>query len=864
MKHRAIDQVLGRVEQAKSDSDFTYFFALLLAAEALAKTVTLGIVSALGDDKDRNRYRVEHTLARSDGFGDWSRAIEDALTGPASQYLIAEAYPEQTELTRLCRQGEWQYEAVRLIRAALDELAIESEELPVKSDMKRWFRLLATLRNKTRGHGATPPSRASRAASHLYESINLFYANHSVFERPWAYLHRNLSGKYRVSAITERASAFDNLKREADHRFVDGVYIHFGTPRLVPLLQTDPELHDFYFANGGFSAKGYELLSYATDDRVDGGAADYSLPPGTLPPSETEGYGELLPRGECFSNAPDLIGDYIARARLEDEIVELLLDDRRPIVTLVGRGGIGKTSLSIRAVNQLYDTGRYAAIIWLSARDVDLQLGGPKAVRPVVLSPEDMSRFYANLVLSREALTEREFNSRAFFEGQLTRNDLGPCLYVFDNFETAQNPVELFNWIDSYLRLPNKALITTRLRDFKGDYPVDVSGMEEPEAKALIESTSRYLGIKNLLTGEYVAELIEKAEGHPYVMKILLGEVARAGRLQNVARMVAGSEDVLTALFERTYAALSPCAQRAFMTLAAWNSPVPRLAVEAVLIRSTQQRQEVEKGIESLLQFSMVEAQAGATEVESMLGLPLVASVFGKKKLNVSPLKSAIAADVEILQMLGPTTRGDVHIGLAKRLEKFIGHISARLESGEAFEYYSPILEMICRAYNPGWLLLGRWHLENGDVERAKEELRRYLENDPTSAQAGDAWRMLAYACYRTGDELGEIHAFVERAQIEGIPFYDVSNTANQLNRYFREHSGWIDQEEKRQLVHRLLKVLHRRRQEANADDLSKMAWLSLHMDQLAQAREYAEAGLVMDPENPHCMRLLERLSADA
>lgn len=54
--HRAIEQVLQRARDAKSDSDFSYFFSLLLAGEALAKTVILGMIAALGDDKDRNRY----------------------------------------------------------------------------------------------------------------------------------------------------------------------------------------------------------------------------------------------------------------------------------------------------------------------------------------------------------------------------------------------------------------------------------------------------------------------------------------------------------------------------------------------------------------------------------------------------------------------------------------------------------------------------------------------------------------------------------------------------------------------------------------------------------------------------------------
>ena len=141
MTHRAIEQVLQRVRDAKTDSDFNYFFSLLLAGEALFKTITLGMIAALGDDKDRNRYRLEHTLARADGLGDWGRVLDDALSGPASQFLAMDARAEQAELARICGPGTWQFDAVRSLKSALDALGIDAEEVPAKSDLKRWFRL---------------------------------------------------------------------------------------------------------------------------------------------------------------------------------------------------------------------------------------------------------------------------------------------------------------------------------------------------------------------------------------------------------------------------------------------------------------------------------------------------------------------------------------------------------------------------------------------------------------------------------------------------------------------------------------------------------------------------------------------------
>ncbi|QDT32058.1 NB-ARC domain-containing protein [Thalassoglobus polymorphus] len=863
MNHVAIEQVLARAERAKSDSDHAYFFALLYAAEALAKTIVIGIVASIADDKDRNRYRLEHQLVRADGLGDWGRMIEDALTGPASQYLLNEASEERRELTQACKAGTWQYDAVSAFKNALDHLGIQAEDVPIKSDMKRWFRLFATLRNKTRGHGATQTERVTIAAQHIRQSIDLVYQNFSLFRRPWAHLYRNLNGKYRVSGITEDTTEFDFLKRTQDQIYPNGVYLYMGAPRPIVLMKTDSELRDFYFANGGLKARKYEMLSYVTDDKKDGDGAKFLTPPGVLPPSETQGHGELLPQGNCFSNVPDLVSDYVSRPKLEDELSRLLLDDKRPIVTLVGRGGIGKTSLAMEVIKRLYDESRYEAIVWLSSRDVDLHLTGPKPVRPLVFSPEDMSEFYAELVLSQEEINVKGFNARSHFEQQLQQCDIGPCLFVFDNFETTQNPIEMFNWIDSFIRLPNKVLITTRLREFKGDYPVDVLGMEDGEARTLIRNTASSLLVKDLINEDYINKLVGHSEGHPYVIKILLGEVAKNRLAKNIPRLVAGSDDILTALFERTYVALSPCSQRAFLTLSAWNSPVPRLALEAVLFRSTEERREVEQGIESLLQYSMAELYEAPEDKQEFISIPLVAHVFGKKKLNISPSKVAIEADVEILQMLGPSRRDDVHVGLARRLEMFIRNVSKRIEAGASYDSYSAILEAICRSYNAGWLLLARWHMEERTqegYELAKKELRHFLENGPPNEEAAEAWRLLGQACYQTGDQLGDVHACIERSQISIVSFYDLSNTANKLNALLRDHGLDIDMEQKRDLAARIISAMEARRDEADPNDFSRMAWLAFHSGREDLARSFVEAGLVLDGHNNHLVGLAQRL----
>ena len=624
-------------------------------------------------------------------------------------------------------------------------------------------------------------------------------------------------------------------------------------------MVSDPEISDFFLPNGGFSDQTFELLSFVTDDRKAGDSSPYLVSP-HLHKSETHGYGELVPRGKTLSNAPEPAKDYVARHELEDELFALLMDDRRPIVTLQGAGGVGKTSATLQVIDRLSKEDRFEMIVWFSARDLDLLPSGPKTVKPGILSPKDVAEQYARFVLPPRDLNDKKFDREAYFQDQLVKSDGGTCLFVFDNFETVQNPLEIFTWFETFIGVPNKVLITTRLRSFKGDYPLEVHGMSEHEARELINQTVSRLKIRALLTPASVNEVLSTSGGHPYVIKILLGDVADRRQFKSSRHVIARSEEILTALFERTFNALSPCAQRAFMTLAAWNSAVPRIALEAVLIGSTNERYEVERGIDSLLHYSLAEERITEDDRQEFISLPLVANTFGRGKLQISFLRSAIESDVQILHMFGPSSTADVNLNMRRGLRNFIRNVSDRIDKRESVAAYEPILDMVCRAYNPGWLQLAEWRIERGsdsDLNSAILNVQAFLQGDQNGPGSVDAWRLLANVYYMQSNVLGEVHAFVERAQFGSVPFYDLSNTANLLNRNY--HGLDLD-DGKLQLTQRLLDVMEARKREAQPDDYSKMAWLALHLSQRDKAEEFAELGLDIDPENVHCQRIASRL----
>lgn len=65
-------------------------------------------------------------------------------------------------------------------------------------------------------------------------------------------------------------------------------------------------------------------------------------------------------------------------------------------------------------------------------------------------------------------------------------------------------------------------------------------------------------------------------------------------------------------------------------------------------------------------------------------------------------------------------------------------------------------------------------------------------------------------------------------------------------------------------MARRLRSLLESRHTEADATDLSRLAWLCMY-DQDPEAAEYwATEGLQKDPNNEHCLRLKRRLAAGA
>lgn len=73
--------------------------------------------------------------------------------------------------------------------------------------------------------------------------------------------------------------------------------------------------------------------------------------------------------------------------------------------------------------------------------------------------------------------------------------------------------------------------------------------MSQEESMELIEKTSDNLRIEPL-SPENKERIYRISAGHPYIMKVLLGDFSRKKMKGNIERLIAGSDEILVALLK--------------------------------------------------------------------------------------------------------------------------------------------------------------------------------------------------------------------------------------------------------------------------------------------------------------------------
>ena len=858
-----IAKVAARLNVVGPDSSADTFLIASYLAEIGIKTVAIALYAALLDKAPDYAYRIGYELVRADGLGSWEKVIRSATTLPQASYLGADFQPvlEWATRKRTKPEDEWYREARTAVGNVLLELGVELETSRQDS-VRTLSSALVQIRNKTKAHGAAGQDFFAAVNAYYLKAVISFVQNCPLLSWEWMHLSRR-EGKGNVRGVLLTGTTPRYMK-DAEVAELDpksaGIYVGSSQTRRLyyvgDLLRTNLECSVFFLPNGAMTERGdAETIDYGSGEVRKDNLSSFLRVPAPLPKSETHGLESLDIQSNVFGNLPPLSPSYVRRQKLEEELEARLSDKNHAIITLHGSGGVGKTFLALAGAHRIAESAspRFESVIWFSGRDVDLRPSGPVSVRPSVLKLEDISSKYGALFGQPETVA----HFASVLEGTTDKNGSG-VLFVFDNFETMENVRELHKFLDTYTHLPNKVLITSRERAFKADYPIEVKGMEKAEALEMLTAGARDLGIEPLVTSAVAESIYEFTKGHAYVMRVVLGEIAKERRYVPPSQIMSSRVDIVNAIFERSFSKLTDDGRSVFLTVSNWKSRIPELAILVVL---GQRGIDVEAGIEECRRLSLI-TPSELEDGQPCYSAPQLARVFGKKKLDGDPDRLVIQEDIQTLQRFGVASDNGGHETQESLILRFVSWCREEASGADANRtmQLDALLETLSYLWPQGWLHLARFRQQSGaSADLIDNALRRAVEEQPDNKEA---WLERAKLAQQTGNEPTKVASLVSAVEADPRDVELVREVAFQLCRYVNDHRFDIPVARRGVYLASVRSHMEKVADQLDATGLSRLAWLFLLENNDQKGRLYAEMGLQKDPGNEHCSKILDRAPA--
>lgn len=855
--------VVKRLNVCSPDDPAARFLEASYVAETFLKTIAIVVHSGLAKPVRDISYRYAYQLVRGDGLGTWEQAIREMTAQPTAGYLPPEFFPSLAWISkkRTKPEDDWFRMALRNARNVLALLGAEEQGSNAVT-VKELITCLVQIRNKTKAHGAVSEDFYTSANDSYIECLTAILNSCPILE--WRWLHLSMRETGKVRGVNLLGMDPRHLRDSEVVSFtVDAAGVYFVPTQSVrtfycgDLLRSNRECTQFLLPNGGLNQTGTsEYIDYATGKTSKESAQAYLLPPVPLPHSETQGLETFDIQSNSFGNLPQVPTGYVQRKALEEELAARLLDKNHPIITLHGGGGMGKTSLALAVAHALSKDHKLAFehVIWFSARDVDLRATGPSEVRPSVVDLQSVSKQFGRLFSDWGAGAEPEALARALQSPSSVSSKA--ILFIFDNFETFADVRGLHKFLDQHTHLPNKALITSRDRAFVADYPIEVRGMEIAEAERMLVQSARALGVEQLMTSAIIDQIFEDTGGHAYVMRVLVGEIAKDGRYTRAAQVIGRRQDIVDAVFERSFNRLTDAGRHVFLLVANWKSHIPEVALLVVLgVRGI----DAIAGIDECRRLSLIyPIEASSNQI--FYSVPPLARGFAHKKLQGDPDRLVIQHDLATLQKFGvvpvSVLGGDTE---SRLITQFATECFEEIDKGAAaIARADKLLEGLANSWAPGWKKLADFRKRSGaDQESVAYALRRAVEEEPFSKAA---WLDRAQFAKECGDEGLRIASLVSAVDADPNDVDLVREVAFQLSRYIKSHLSEIPRARRGVYLASVRAHMERLAPKLDGDGLSRLAWLFLLEENVSRAREYAEKGLTKDPANLHCTRILERL----
>lgn len=337
--------------------------------------------------------------------------------------------------------------------------------------------------------------------------------------------------------------------------------------------------------------------------------------------------GPARPRPpRIYQNLPaPTYSQFVERKEAAAEVLEGL-SKRSAAVIIVGLGGNGKTSLARETADYCLKgeegLALFDAAVWVSDKD-------RPGTTNLSIVLDEIAR-----TLDYPGFTQFEHDEKRREVEQLLRRQR--VLVCVDNFETITDGA-LLSWLLN-LPEPSKALITTReyRREYRrGGWPVELRGMSDSEARALIDERLHVLRIERLVVERAQFEpLIAATGGNPKAIGITLGLVKHERRpLQQVVDdLYAARGELFDDLFDRAWSLLDEAARRVLIVTTFFP-----LSVDEKVLGATADVGgfALERSIERLNDLALLDVHQHDINAPSQYTVHPLVSAFARSKLKL-------------------------------------------------------------------------------------------------------------------------------------------------------------------------------------------------------------------------------------
>ena len=836
----------------------------LYLAEASIKIATTVALAVLTLHDEKRSLEYQYRIIRANGTGSWvselrsicqrlhripnreSKAFARAYTQKLNISDTTSKYTETQALTETIIRdlGEPFYEGIGRSRVNL---------LDAMDD-------LVYIRNKTRGHGALTWIFYENQCHNLARLCGLIAATVAPTMNLYI-LHDLPTGQHNRYSVLN----FSGLETQDDQMNFDILSADQGellvlyqasALRLPPLIHVDPSTLRTYFANGNWreSSSQAQFINYDEGQTIDLHRPSLAVIPSKQPISHTAALRALEADEHALHNLPGEIDTYVSRAALESRLRSLLLDRTHRVISIRGPGGAGKTTLALRVAHSITQSGKpgFDAVIWLSGRDVDLLPTGPHPVQQDVSDLESIARSFAQLQDAPEESPE----SLEFLRDELDPEWNGTrYLIILDNVETLETPDSVHEFFDRHTILPSKFLTTTRHQSFMGDFPILIPGMESSEAHELISTEARHRHSEPAFDLRTRERIIQLTGSLPYALTLATAHVASGQDLSSIPQALS-NEETLSALFDRSVERLDEDALFLYLLLGQIGKPVVGHIIDAIL---QVHDRNYASALNQLQFYSLCNNDVGS------VGLTQMSYVHSRLHAIGHPDEITIRGLGENIHRWSSPRSG------MSSLFSFFHNMldDIRDASLSARKTLVEIVDRASRDYGELSLAVAR---EKHRLDYSPDEVRVAFQNaaraSPSDPEVWIEWSRFEYS---VGNYEQAISASIRAIDAGHHDPEFSSELSFQLASFLNRKKEDITPYRRGFLVASVRRDMesHRGSGLLGATALSRLAWLYLFeassdthdANIVRKANEIAQEGLVLEPNNVHCRKIIERTS---